>query len=365
MTIDQIAYMSCAEQANVANEPNMYFTFRAGAYSDDAGLGLTDFFKNETRRYKEYEKVNKLASDPLSANTRVQFSLRKQNNLSQMFVNSSSGDGVEGTDYDYVFGTIGSDAMSAALLTMPTDQNYLNYWAAGGIHPDARFVGKMEYNASESLAQQVRTFMETDGIMTVGFADELEPTILRDPSMIIDPDTGEPVSTSSNTAYGSGFKISFKQPNPINWGTAGVPHFNMPKRVLASVTEYNLESPNHAKGSWSCPMGLQLRIADPGDVPPDDPGNAADCTRIPDPSPPTAESILIRRSLPESDWWINIPKRCVIPKKYTAGSCYGINAATGLTRVPTYDLTEICDPTINVGATLVCSHFVSICYKTL
>ncbi|MCC6138215.1 MAG: hypothetical protein IT287_06260 [Bdellovibrionaceae bacterium] len=403
LAVDQIAYMSCAEQGDVANDQGMFFTFRAGAYGENAGVRVTEDFLYETRRINNQQRMDILFEDPGTALSRLQFSVRRSGSLNSMFVNESTGGNTEEIDFDYVFGDFGSDEMSASLLTNTTGA-YLNYWSPAGVNRDAYFEGTLVYNSSESLAQQVRQFFAQDGVLTLAYADTTKPENIRSPAYY---DTGEdeeeePVTT--NQALGLGFKLAFKQPLPTNWGYTGSPHVNMPKRVLQSIFEYNLETPGKgATTGWSCPKELQMRILFPDDIweinvvsdPMDDqpkvPSVAYEndvnfednpetvthpssmnklCPQRNDSHPDNsgnadlqARLAIIRRSLPVSDWYVNLTNQCIIPKRYTKGSCYGIDNGTNDTRSPEYNVKVSCDPTINSSGVGVCTHFFSLCYK--
>ncbi len=391
--IDQVAYMSCSEQLNIPNKPGVFFTFRMGAYGEGAGLRLSDNFLYETRRDDSEDRAFKLGEEYVSMNHRVQFSIRAQNNLlGTLFRNGNSTEGIEEKDFDFVFGDLGSNEMSASLVPLTTDE-YLNYWAAGGISSDAYMQGTMVFNDSETIAAQLRSFLEDDWILTVGYAQPAEPGVLltradyassnKDDDGDGREDDADDDVVEPNEAYGLGLKVSFKQPLPSNWGYTlnraatrplNVPNVSLPNRVLASVYEYDLADPKNIKAQWQCPSELQLRIVYPADKDLDDPyfdndPNTQSATVVnlcPDAADPTnpvdlANFQIVRRSLPTSDWKINWARKCVVPKSYVNGSCYGIDRGVtpNVTRTPVYDFTERCDPAINPA----CLHFVSICIR--
>lgn len=385
MKVDQLAYLSCAEQSNVANEPGVFFTFRGGAYGTDSGVRVSENFLYETRNMTVSRKMDLLYADLGTSLSRLQFSVRKQNSLGSMFVNADSGGGSEEIDFDYVFGDFGSDAMSASLLTMsPT--NYMNYWAPAGINKDAYFEGSLVFNSSETLAQQVRQFLSSDGILTFAFADVTQPEKLRTPADYVDvtSDNSEPDPASSRQALGLGFKLKFKQPYTFNWGYSGAAHVNMPKRVIESVDEIDLTTGSAVNGQWSCPNDMQFRVLFPDDIwkvgavkDPANDNNFEDnpgatslklCPQRNDAhsdNQGTNAALLakVRQSLPVSDWYVNMRYKCVIPKRFTKGSCYGIDSGINDTRSPEYNLKAQCNPDINSTGVGVCSHFLSICYK--
>lgn len=382
LKVDQVAYMSCAEQNGVNNDANVFFTFRTGAYRENSGIRITDQFFYETRRDDNEERMTTLGSDDMSVQTRIQFALRQQSSLQRMFITNNSSKGVEGEDFDYTFAPIGETEMSASLLTIP-QQSWLNYLPAAGITYDSQFEGTLEFNDGEKLAQNVRNFLTTGGgILAVGFADPQNSATIRNPYYITDDEDesekeeDQPRVIPSNEAFGVGLKIGFKQPNPLNWGFEGAPYVNIPKRVLNSVTESNLQTPSKVSGQWSCPQTLQLMIVYPEDV-----GlSGVDCTIEEDPVSPSPELQIVRNSLPVSDWYVNLARRCVVPKRYKIGSCYGIDGRTKLTNDIEYDSSKECSPDVQtdkigldgnfvrdannaIVRTKVCPHYVSICTK--
>jgi hypothetical protein len=316
------------------------------------------------------------------------FSIRQQSDLGVMYMNAGSSLGIEGSDYDFVLGDLGSSAMSASLLELDTDE-YMNYWAPGGIEKDAYMQGTMVFDAAESTAQQMRDFLEKNGgLITLGYSTPLSPGMLltRSSYSTNQDDDGDGRNDDadddiapSNEAYGVGLKVSFKVANPANWGYTAqglnnTPHPNLPKRVLATAYEYDLSSPQQLKATWSCPSELQLRIVAPADRNFDDPYPFNPARKLcPDvipeePSDPVklANYQIVRRSLPISHWKINWERKCVVPKFYTKGSCYGVDTSKTPTvaRRPVYDFTQsrstnTCDPAVDP----TCLHFVSICLK--
>lgn len=403
LKVNQLAYLSCSEQGNVANDHGVFFTFRSGAYGSDAGVRLTDDFLYKTRRKSPTQIMDLLFEDVGTSLTRLQFASRRSGSLNSMFVNGDSSGGTEEIDYDYVLGDFGSDEMSASLLTAP-NLSYLNYWPPAGVNNDAYLQGSVVYNSSETLANQVRNFFAQDGVLTWAYADSAKPQNVRSPSLYDDPDDGGKDDGTNNStpnkALGIGMRISFKQPQVANWyaGTNGSVPVAMPKRVLASVSTYDLSNLKTV-GSWSCPSDMQFRVIYPDDIwnigdpdnpnddSPHDPSNdnnfqanpigsaglrpgdlAKLCPQRLDSHPDNtgvhaAALAIVRRSLPASDWYVNIANKCIIPKRYVNGSCYGIDSGTNVTRSPAYNPMGNCNPAINTANMGVCGHFLSICYQ--
>lgn len=366
--VNQLAYMSCSEQLDVPNDDGVFFTFRLGAHGADAGLRLSEKFVYETRRKDNHDKLGILADDAPTSLTRLQFSMRQRSNLQRMYKNPDSGEGTEEFDFDFIFGDFGTDAMSASLIKQAPG-SYLNYWSAGGITKDAYFEGTLVFNYAEVRSEEVRQMLTRDWVLALGYGNATDPATIRTPLDYMEDDEDDS-EISSNQAYGVGLRVSFKQPDPTNWQYMGVPHVNLPKRVLATVTDYDLSLPDTVSGQWTCPSRLQFRIVNNGldaaerDWDDDDPGLAgvqALCPIGNDPANPSEDLKMVRRSLPASDWYINMARQCIVPRRYTLGSCYGLDKGVTpqVTRTPVYDITKSCNPAINPA----CSHFVSICYR--
>jgi hypothetical protein len=391
VSVDQIAYMSCSEQGGIPNEPDVYFSLRVGAYGSAAGLRLSDDFLYETRSDTSSSRALKLSEEVVSLNHRLMFSVRQQSDLRVSYMNSGTTLGIEAQDYDFVFGNLGSSEMSASLMALDTDE-YMNYWAPGGIESDAYMQGTMVFDAAESVAQDMRNFLEKNGgLITLGYSSPINTGALLTRALYAtnQDDDGDGRNDDSdddiaptNEAYGVGLKVSFKVANPANWGYTlsaynNTPHPNMPKRVLATVYEYDLSAPQQVKSTWSCPTALQLRVVAPADKDLNDPYPFSSarklCPDAADPTNPTdlANFQLARRSLPVSHWKINWARKCVVPKFYTKGSCYGIDDSFTPTasRSVAYDFTRsradtsnpnnYCDPATGRA----CLHFVSICLR--
>ncbi len=380
LKVNQVAYMSCSEQKDVPNEDGVFFTFRAGAYGEGAGLRLSDSFLYEARREDEFDKMEILATDAPTVMTRVQLAMRQPALLSRMFVNADSNGGLEEQDYDFVFGDIGSEEMSASLIKLAPGQ-YMNYWSAGGINEDAYFSATLLFNGSETLANTVRSSLESKAwALVFGFTDPVDPTAIRTLEDFTlnddtsaeggnssggssgDTSTASTESVAGGSPYGVGLRVSFKKPLASIWGL-GEAHPNMPQRVLESIQDFNLENPGSTNASWSCPTSLQFRIIHPDDVFNSDgtTKNASLCAVVHDPAVPSDLLKIVRRSLPAQDWYVNLAQQCVIPRKHVAGSCYGVDQGTQVRRTPVYGFNNACNPALNAGGTGVCSHFVSIC----
>ena len=86
------------------------------------------------------------------------------------------------------------------------------------------------------------------------------------------------------------------------------------------------------------------------------------CGMNPDPVQPSADLKVVRRSLYAEDWYVDLARRCVVPKpeRTTAGSCYGLNSQTQQTHIINYDnFPAGCGFGSPNG---LCPHYASICY---
>jgi hypothetical protein len=160
-----------------------------------------------------------------------------------------------------------------------------------------------------------------------------------------DPDaTPIPGTASSKSVYGRGYRIAFRKPEFTTFAS-------YPENALASVTEMSLlsASDNSGNGTWTCPTGMQFRVVRAEDVAKPE----ANCQRTPDPAVLSPELALVRNSLRVEDWYIDMTRKCIIPKK-SGGACYGSFQTV------VYNAGSACNP----AADSVCMAVASICYRT-
>lgn len=342
---DQVAYMSCSEQDGVAYPYGVMFSFRVGAYRAGSGLRLSDDFYEFSEKFDKFEKADLLGLSPTHSGAKLSFSFRQQGNFQSMFLNGSSGtDGVPEVDYGSVFGSLGTDDMTASLLGLEQGK-WMRHWAAAGINDDAKMEGDMTFFSSEALAQDLRNFLSQSGRLVLGYQN-VGSLSLKSPG-------------GSGSIYGMKLSLKFRQPLPSIYQFGGGAHIKVPQRVLASVVETGDDSgPGKVGGNWQCPTNMAFMIVNP-----DDAGALGCSAGVPDPSTDSRVSI-VRKSLKVGDWWVDWNKNCIVPKRYAEGMCYGIHSGTGDAKLVNYDFNKECDPAVQKPGINVCPHFASICFRT-
>ncbi len=169
--------------------------------------------------------------------------------------------------------------------------------------------------------------------------------------------------------FGMAIQPRFKQPTRLGGGSPGP---DMPPRVLASITEYIIDSRKKISDlkSWDCPNDMQFMIVLPEYVtyqPLDDEGNPVGdpiirCAMSPDPISPDNQLQTIRQSLPSEEWYVDLERKCVVPKMVVEGICYGLNSNTQRTHRINYDSFED-ECGFNSESGLLCPHYASICFR--
>lgn len=382
---DQIAYLSCSEQEGIAND-GTFFTFRVGAY-DQLGLRINQSYRDSIKKVNDENVVQALQQSLNSSGTSLQLAIRTTDNLQLMYVDSDNGEeGADGFDYDNFFPTLGDEYLTNLLWYM-NPQDYLRYYAGGQYIDQARFEGRLEFMKSQIMENDLRTFFGGRGVIALTFADSGKINPLG-PGSVTElqrqHDSGESgtnptfqgkvqAASTSNLAkdvYGFAVQPRFKQPPGPTGGTAGP---DMPPRVLSSVNEVIIDgrlSPLSVR-PWSCPNTMQFKIVLPKDAQYPDPDDTTDtppmitrCAMLPDPINPSAELLKIRQSLYAEDWYIDVARRCIVPKNdhVVEGSCYGLNGQTRLTHIINYDTfhTDGCGFG-NVNG--LCPHYASVCVR--
>lgn len=415
--LDQLAYMSCSEQADVGND-GTFFTFKAGAY-DSLGLRIHQTYRDNVVKVDDQNVVFALQESTFSAGTRLQLAVRTLDNLQLMYVDQENGvSGLDGFDFKNFFPPMGNQLLSETLWYMEPD-DHLRSFAGGLSLVDTRFEGRLQFMKSQLMENDLRSFLSNRGVITLTFATEGEitpigPGSYNDLVIVGDGSAPAPIggggvgaagtssggslggSGQANTAttgggvgsvgggsgavsvastnlsqnlaqnvFGMGVQPRFKQPLTTLGGNPGP---DMPPRVLSRVQDIVIDE--RLKGQiprpWSCPDSMQFMIVLPGDATYTDENEneITRCAMLPDPPVLSAEMRRIRQSLLAEDWFIDPVRRCAVPKAdhVEQGSCYGRNSQTQRTHLINYDTY----PTNGCGfgnANGLCPHYASICFR--
>ena len=378
MGFDQLAYLSCSEQEDVAGDGDgTFFTFRMGSYRD-MGIRITDEFRDSIEKLTDENIISALQENLSSSGLRLQFAIRTLDNLQSMYVNGDNGaEGLEGSDFQTFFSQMGDGDLSRLLWFMEPEQ-YLRNYVSGRTAIEYRFEGQVKFMATQSMERHLRSFFGNRGIIALTFTKYGEVYPLGPGSLLElqghPPDERairDPINNIYQNVFGMAVQPRFKQPTPSDGGSPGP---DMPPRVMASVTEYIIDNRKEVSDirPWECPNDMQFMIVLPEYAsyqPLDDEGNPVGgkitrCAMEPDPISPDNRLQIIRQSLPSEDWYVDMERKCVVPKEgfVVEGTCYGINSHLQKTHKINYDtFSEGCGFQLEKKG--LCPHYASICFR--
>ena len=371
---DQVAYMSCSEQDNVSSYgENAFFTFRMGAYRN-FGLRIINEYRDNIEKLTDENIVSAMQESTISSGHRLQFAIRTLDDLQRIYSNGGQ-EGIEGSDFQSFFPQMGDGDLSRLLWFMEPEQ-YLRNYISSRQATQYRFEGQVNFMASESTERALRSFFGNRGVITLNFAEygKNKPIgpgsflkLLREKGQEI---TGDPdIYDVRQNVFGMAIQPRFKQPTPPGGGSPGP---DMPPRVLSSITEYIIDNRRTVSDlrPWDCPDDMQFMIVlsqYASYQPLNDEGNPIGppfirCAMNPDPINPDNRLQIIRQSLPSEDWYVDMERKCVVPKLTFEGICYGINSKVQKTYKINYDtFEEECG--FNSDESRLCPHYVSICFR--
>ena len=162
-------------------------------------------------------------------------------------------------------------------------------------------------------------------------------------------------------AYGRGYQVDFRMGLGIELASSSArPIFTKGiHRVINSIQEVDLLKRSASEADirpWSCPTENSFIVVRSEDIT----AAKVNCARTLDPLTPTekdrASLTALRRVLRVEDWWIDLERRCIIPKS-TDANCYGTMPTTTTPPTVKYDGG---DCTANG---FLCPHYVSVCVR--
>jgi hypothetical protein len=349
--IDTIAYMSCSEIKDSVDK-RAYFTFRAGAYSDQTGgLQLTQEFINATQHYTDTERAKSFADSEPNGDTLYSLSIRSAANYQAPWVSETINVGEE---LDAFLPPLDAPEISGALAATahaPRDSAdaRINYFP--GVSTQRLMEASLRFYKFDNVMKDTRNALEGGGnspggsLLVAGFSGSSDPmntTLRAPPNSAAAPGGAAPV-------YGKGFRILFAVPPGVNNGE---------KRVISSdpsaITEMDLmySPPLATNAQWDCPSVYKFVIVRPEDKA----AAKVVCNATVDRFANATEQAMLgalRRVLRVEDWFIDITNRCVMPKR-TGDYCYG--ALGG--RTIQYGLNSCTN-----GTGTMCPHYVSVCIR--
>ncbi len=311
--IDQIAYMSCNQQAAGTYDPSAYFSFRAGAYRAGSGVQVTPAFMSNKNvaGARTSDQVSVLTQIPAVVGAFPQLAIRTFANFQIPLLSSQGSSGTEGQDYSTFFTAMDNPDFAMAVLTANSGDGvrYLRTEQARGV----RFEANIALNNSWSVVTGLQTTISNGtALLAVTYVGAAGKYQARSPT-----DYGLSTSPSGTSVFGRGYQIQFRQPV----GSSG----GYPISTLASVSEINLESRGVPStiNPWTCDPSMQFRILRTNltaDL------SQAGCALSVD-NPNDSKLAIVRNSFRAQDWYVDMANRCLIPKKAGAG-CY--NASVGI-----------------------------------
>nr|BFD61193.1 hypothetical protein CKG001_33000 [Bdellovibrio sp. CKG001] len=343
---DTITYNSCAD-THLRNNP-AFFTLKAGAHSSGGIKLKNEFFDYTDSNFKpvypetsltENQYKDYLADSPANNGAVATVAIRDRGNLANVY--TATGKLTLWTDVIPLVAPLTDSLVMDAFAQKGVTANYFPF------SPESRVMeATMNMNSSETLAEAYRQQFMTSAVMSLTYmVNNGEIHEVRAPSSAL------PVKT----AYGKGYSFVFSQAPAA--GAAS----NNPANVLASVSEYDLQSPTQITKSWNC--SRKYRVVRKEDV-------AAQCpvqsySDIAGNATYVREMEIARRHLRSDQWDVNVQYGCVVPR--TGVSCYKEESVNGAPVVE-YDLTKSCfreNGNYPAGATpnSRCMHFVTICTR--
>ncbi len=392
LDVDQIAYMSCT--GTVAQISSKLFTFRAGGYAPGSGVSLKSNYLASVSSDTLDQRLFDLEANRRNAGTGVNMALRFQNNLQDYYLSDdSAGRSIGFMMFDPSFMRLSSPDVAQFLFQ--NNGQPVNYISGIGGLSGKSFDADLSFAEDENQALTVRaalanslflsfTFMDPDsGINSAGIG--ITRTV---ESPYIDSTGSYAHPLTATRAFGKGYTLRFQQRHP------SLQAFSQPRKMSVDLG-INLENQTALSESWNCD-DLIFTIVRPQDasrpfiannIHPTlgTPLGRLTCERLPDMAVgnqtlvipaapnyvPSQQEISfssdlfkkIRNTLPASDWWVNLPQKCIVPKS-GFDECYASYDFSNPLLKVIYDPAQDTNPECDAGTTPnYCPHYVSICYK--
>lgn len=351
--IDTISYMSCSGMSDNAPSRRAYYTIRAGAYgtcnpadvncspfsSPLAGLSMSNDFREATKYYDKKQKAHLFSMSDKNANTFLSLSIRSTGDYQLPW---KEGNLAAGEELDAMLPSLDSPAIAGPLGFSSPGQT-LNYFP--GSHSQRLMEGSLRYYNFENTSKLTRdTLNNREALMVLGFSNSADPLDVG----LRSPDQAEPTQTQlpGNRAYGTGYYLGFSLPFGYSAGE---------QRTLSAaqgVEEINLMNNQPNNASWDCSANYQFMVVRPEDKASGAVNCDATIDRYADANQQAALNA-IRRVLRVEDWFVDVARKCIMPKR-TGDYCYGNVQG----RQIMYGVASC----INDG-TRMCPHFVSVCIR--
>jgi hypothetical protein len=340
-TPDTLAHMSCSGLADSGPDRRAYFSFRVGAYNPfTGGLSTTSEFRDAMKYYNADQRARIFGISAKNSNTNLSLSIRSTSNYQSIW---KEGETRAGEELDAMLPELDSFQVAGPLAASLPNQ-MINYFPGS---EDKRLIeGSLRYYHFENTMVDTRAALDRrDALMVIGYSDttDSQDTKLRTP----DDNPNNAITPPTNRAYGTGYFLHFGLPNGYTGGETRVISPN------GGIQEIDLATGSAKTANWDCSAAYQFMVVRPEDKV----AGTVLCDATVDPNPTNATDlaalVAIRRVLRVEDWFVDLARRCVMPKR-TGDYCYGpLNG-----RVIQYG-----QITCTNSNTTMCPHFVSVCIK--
>lgn len=333
--LDTLSYMSCSQMVDQAAsvEQRAYYSYRGGAYNPaTGGLKMTDEFRQATRFYAPADRARLFAGSDKNASTKLSLSIRQTGNYQ---VPWKEGEFRVGEEVESLLPALDS-AVIAGPLSASQQGAMLQYFP--GAHSQRLMEGSLRFYNYENTSKLTRDNLDSRAsLLVAGYQNS---------SSEMDPALRGPEGLKPDKVYGTGYYLRFSLPVGYTSGE---------RRVLSAsggVEELDLLTNTVKTANWDCSTNYQFMIIRPEDKA----AGTVLCDAVVDRYDNATEQAALnalRRVLRVEDWFVDIKKKCIMPKR-TGDYCYGPLSG----RTVQYG-TATC---LN-GTTTMCPHFVSVCIK--
>jgi hypothetical protein len=359
VTLDQFAYMSCATPTAALNGET-YFTFKMGAYRN-AGLRLNqdgmNYLNKEVKDISLFSRV--LQNTPANSGSILQLDIRSDNNLSTSAITGTNN--FPGSSYDFLLDGLAKSWVTDA-LARARNQSFVKQVVDPYTKQTRKMQGQLLLYRDEGGMVGLRSAFTTanSGLLALTFTQSDG----RGGGLPITPDNVA-WEGQGRVTYGRGYRPVFASPR-------GSVEYNWNRKLVSGLAERRLEFDSFKMSApvpWDCPESMQFMIVHPQDrnkqisVRHNSDTAASQVTFAVNDGGRPADLALIRNSLPQGVWDIDMANRLVVPAKPEQGVCY-VNPSNTARQIQ-YDVTQTDCDSGNIPNPLAktCAHFVSICLR--
>lgn len=370
---NQLSYMSCSRSStqsdtlqfsstNHLNDPNVFYTFKVGAY-DDAGLGLRkEFIDYVTNTFAKKGILSDAAiTDAISNGTAhnatdLQFAIRQTTPIDTQILSVEANEeptlGISYSVFPEAIILNLKEFFPQMISLFRNPAQRLTYLGGSSLQ-QYRFEAALHYEQysryNEASAEQVRNQLNTQTgaisrLLTITY------TLPLGGGLAVPYHARKfPSTVAENRVWGTGFKATFASDPRMQWK----------QNILETLQEYDLTTFEKTR-DWSCPASFRYIIVAPKD-------RATYPCRDVDPSKlndvQKRDLMKMRRHLSSAKWIIDPDHQCVSPRN-PADDCYGNSAFRSID----YKGEDPQNGRCGISATgqyltKDCAEFVSFCFR--